>query len=101
MLSATLNPRRSIRAHLAILIAAFLLPAVIGISYFVGSRSVSQMQADKGMLLSEAAIQLAAHMDTGLYERWREIQVFAGMAEIVDPKAPPGSEKAATRNIEE
>ncbi|WP_158699571.1 bifunctional diguanylate cyclase/phosphodiesterase [Magnetospirillum gryphiswaldense] len=78
---------------MAILIAAFLLPAVIGISYFVGSRSVSQMQADKGMLLSEAAIQLAAHMDTGLYERWREIQVFAGMAEIVDPKAPLARKK--------
>jgi diguanylate cyclase (GGDEF)-like protein/PAS domain S-box-containing protein len=101
MLSATLDPRRSLRAHLALLIAAFLLPAVIGISYFVGSRSVAHMQADKGLLLSETALQMTAHMDTGLYERWREIQVFADMAEIVDSKAPLARKRQLLENLKD
>jgi diguanylate cyclase (GGDEF)-like protein/PAS domain S-box-containing protein len=92
-LGLIVDPRRSMRMRLALLVAAFLFPAVIGISYFVGSRSVSTMQADKGLLLGEAATQMAAHMDAGLYERWRELQVFSGLPALADGKVSIADKK--------
>ncbi|MEW6313965.1 MAG: EAL domain-containing protein [Pseudomonadota bacterium] len=93
-LPAKLHPARSLRARLAFTVGVAALLFAVLLSWVVGRKASVDVEADKGVLASQLARQIANELDEGLHERWREIQMFAVLETIRDPWAPLDKKRA-------
>lgn len=83
-----LNPARSFRTRLVIVVGLIALTITVTLSYGLGRLSTAQIKKDKGSLLAELAAQMAREMDKGIFERRREIQIVASLHLLSNPKGP-------------
>jgi len=88
MSSDWLNPFRSFRARLVLVVGLIGLLAAAALSYGMGYFASEQIKRDKGSLLAELASQMAREMDKGIFERRREIQIVASLQLLGDAKVP-------------
>ena len=88
MLSLNLNPRFSIRARLAWVIGTLALATALLLSFLVGKESTGQVRADKGTLMAEMAYQMSERMEERMHTRSHQIQIFASLSTIRDPRVP-------------
>jgi|GEM_PF-2271790 len=88
MLSLNLNPRISIRARLAWVIGTLALATALLLSFLVGKESTGQVRADKGTLMAEMAYQMSERMEERMHTRSHQIQIFASLSTIRDPRVP-------------
>jgi|GEM_PF-2049564 len=84
-----LLPSRSFRSRLTLAIggSALLLAALVMLA--IGLLARERLVLKIGDNLAEQAFQLADKLDRGMFERWREVQILAGLEVIRDPQASP------------
>ena len=83
-----LNPFRSFRARVVLVVGVIGLLVAAALSYGMGYFASEQIKLDKGSLLAELAAQMAREMDKGIFERRREIQIVASLQLLKDDRIP-------------
>lgn len=86
MLQLNINPRRSFRARLVLVVGPLGLLMAVALSYGLGFFAEQQIKKDRGALLAELAAQMSREMDKGIFERRREIQIVASLQLLRDTK---------------
>ncbi len=83
------SPRRSFRSRLTLAIggSALLLAGLVMLT--IGFLARERLVLEIGDSLAERAFQMADKLDRGMFERWREVQILAGLEMIRDPQAGP------------
>ncbi|MBD2070865.1 PAS domain-containing protein [Leptolyngbya sp. FACHB-671] len=87
-LVAVLNPRRSVRARFGLTIAAIALIFSMLASLTIGQTATQQIEQDAGQDLAYLAYQMADRLDSGMFERYRDIQIVATIDTIRDSNSP-------------
>ncbi len=87
------------RARLLWVVGALALVVATLMSLLVGHASIEQVQADKGLLMSQLAQQMADKMDQGVYERLREIQIVGSLDAIRDPGVSLAQKRALLEKV--
>ncbi|GEL42855.1 hypothetical protein MEX01_34460 [Methylorubrum extorquens] len=72
----------SIRAVLALSLGGIALAATLTLATFVTRYATGRMEAEVGTQLAEVAGHMAANLDQGMFERWRDIQIAASLDTI-------------------
>jgi PAS domain S-box-containing protein len=96
-----LDPRQSLRARLALTVGIAALVSTLLLAYIVGAQSTARVKADKGALVAEIAHQMASELDRGMFERWREIRIFASLQAIRDPAVPMAEKRGLLERLKE
>jgi len=100
-LLSRLHPQRSIRARLVLAVSITAVFFATLLSLIVGFESAQIVKADRGLLLSEVAAQMARELDKGMNDRLREIQIFASLAQLRAPAVPLGEKRALVEKLKE
>ena len=80
-----INPHRSFRSRLGLAVGTVALALSLLLSSLVGYTTSRQLEANTGKFLSELAYQMADKLDRGMFERYRDIQIVAGLEMLYDP----------------
>jgi diguanylate cyclase (GGDEF)-like protein len=83
-----LQPRRSFNTRLSLITGGIALLVAILLSLVVDTIVRPQLSSMIGNSLEETAVQMTDMLDQGMYERYRDIQVLAGIRGIRDPEEP-------------
>lgn len=84
-LLAACNPRRHLGVRLALAAAGTVLLLSLVLSGLVGYLSGRQLTQAAQRSLNELAFQMADKLDRGMFERYRDVQILAGLAPIRAP----------------
>ncbi|MBF0158039.1 MAG: PAS domain S-box protein [Magnetococcales bacterium] len=78
-------PSHNIRARLVLSVGLLAIFSSFLLSFTVGREATLQVQEDKGHTMQQLALHMSRELDIGMYERYREIGIVAGMEVIRDP----------------
>jgi len=67
---------------LALSLGGIALAATLTLATFVTRYATGRMEAEVGTQLAEVAGHMAANLDQGMFERWRDIQIAASLDTI-------------------
>ena len=87
----------SLRAAVALAIGAVGLAATLAVGVLAGHDIDRRLRREIRADLGELADHMADRLDMGMYARWREIQVAAGMAGLADASGPAARREALSR----
>jgi PAS domain S-box-containing protein len=90
-----LNPRYSLRARIAFIVAGLTLTLAVIFSIITGEISGRQLKRSIGQTLAQFSSNVVGQLDRTLFERWREIQIVATQ----DIKLSSNDSIAATRTL--
>lgn len=95
-----LNPRKSFRFRLLLVVVVLaIVLSQIG-AYFNRDAFVAQVKTDKGLLLAEIANQMAGEMDRGIADRLREIGIMATLPMLADARVSLADKQAVLESMQ-
>lgn len=80
---------QNIRAKISVAFGISTLVLAIALSEIVGYGVQTELQNNRGQLLTTAAQQMADKLDRGMFERYRDIQILATLSQFRNPQTPP------------
>ena len=98
--ATAINPRRSLKARLALAIGGIALIVSILASLSVGYAASHQIEVGIGHSLAELAYQMTDKLDRGMFERYRDIQILASLAPVKDPNAPASAKRELLEKLQ-
>jgi len=88
-------PFRSLKARLGLAFGGTTFLLSIVLSSIVGQAVQRQIEQDSGQFLTELAYQMADKLDRGMFERYRDIQIFS----TLEPVSNPNSSSSQAREL--
>src|SRR5204863_5778812 len=89
------DPRCSLRAYAALMVGFGTLALTLLLSWMTGIFFRRAMDPQVGTALETMAYQTSDRLDRAIYERYRTLQLGAGLAVIKDPTAPAAERRRA------
>jgi hypothetical protein len=86
---------------LALSLGGIALAATLTLATFVTRYATGRMEAEVGTQLAEVAGHMAANLDQGMFERWRDIQIAASLDTIRSPSGTLADKRAVLKSIQE
>lgn len=96
-----LDPRRSLRARVALAAGSALLVVTLPASWVAGTVLRRQIANQLGPDFENLAYQAGDKLDRALYERYRELQFTAGLAPLRMPSSPPDERRRLLESVME
>lgn len=91
----------SLRAVLALSLAGVALAATMAMAALVTREATGRLETEVGTQLSEVAAHMAANLDQGLFERWRDIQIAATFDTLRSTSSSPTDKRGVLQGIQQ
>lgn len=98
-LLAKINPHRSFRTRLGLTIGAVILICSLLLSFVTGATSKAQLEGESKQLMTQLAEQIALALDDLIFERYRDIQIFATFSQLRSPKTPLSAKRMVLEQL--
>lgn len=90
----------SLRAVLALALGGVALAATVTLAVLVSREATRSLETEVVAQLGEVALHLAANLDQGLFERWRDIQIAASLDTIRAPETATADKRAVLKSLQ-
>jgi PAS domain S-box-containing protein len=95
------NPRYSLRARIAVIIASLTLTLSVVLTIIIGQISGEQLERNLGQNLAQLSSVMIGQLDRTMFERWREIRNIASEPSFFSSQDNAGSVRAQLNQLRE
>jgi len=98
---STLDPRYSLRARIAFVVATLTLTLAVILTAITGLISGQQLERSIGQTLGQLSAMVVGQLDQTLFERWREIRLTASQSALYASSANSTSVRTLLGQVKE
>ena len=99
-LLSKINPHRSLNARLGLATGGIVLLLSTVMSLLVGYTTSTQLETTIGQYAGDIAYQMADKLDRGMFERYRDIQIFASLDPIRQSNYPLAAKRSLLEKLQ-
>ncbi|MBE9076574.1 GAF domain-containing protein [Romeria aff. gracilis LEGE 07310] len=99
-IAARLDPRRSLRARVGLIVVLIMLVTSLLASLVVSYTATARIEQQVGQRLAQLAYQVSDKLDRGIFERYREVQILSTLDVIRDPMIPVGQKRSLLNTLQ-
>src|SRR5258706_15649091 len=95
------NPRYSLRARIAIIVASLTLTLSVVLTIIIGQISGQQLDRSLGQNLAQLSSVMIGQLDRTMFERWRQIRNIGAETSLFTSEQNAGSVRTSLEQLPE